>query len=433
MPSIAFATLGCKVNQADTASLMELFRRAGFFVVPFAQPADVYVINTCVVTNMGQRKSRQFIQRAVRQAPAALIVVCGCYPQVAPDEVRALPGVDVIIGTQERAKAVALVEEALAAKKEAVLDGVRPFDSTTVFDELAAGADDRHTRAFLKIQEGCDQFCTYCLIPYARGPLRSRPLSGIKEEVERLVAAGFKEVVLIGIHLGAYGRESGSTLAAAAAAALSVPNLVRLRLGSLESIEVEDDLLQLMKKDSRFCRHLHLPLQAGSDAVLKAMGRPYRREEFAALLAKIRDRIPGINITTDIIVGFPGETEENFAESCDFARACAFGKLHIFPYSRRKGTPAAALPNQLTAAVKAERARKLGLIDKELQRTALEKAVGSCVEVLWEEEAGPGRMEGLSGSYFRVQAEGGRELANKLSKVRITAASQELLLGEIIK
>lgn len=431
MPTIAFATLGCKVNQADTASLALLFRQAGYLEVPFNQQADVYLINTCVVTNIGQRKSRQLIKRAIRQAPEALIVVSGCYPQVAPAEVGAIPGVDVLIGTQERGRAVALVEAALAAKRGALYDGVRPYAPQAGFEDLAAGVDGHHTRAFLKIQEGCNQYCTYCLIPYARGPLRSRPLASITQEVARLVEAGYKEVVLIGIHLGAYGREAGSSLSQAVAAALAVPGLLRLRLSSLESVEVEEGLLQLMEADQRLCRHLHLPLQSGSDAILQAMGRPYRRAEFAATLAKLRERLPGLSLTTDIIVGFPGETEADFAASCAFAQACGFSKLHIFPYSKRQGTPAASLPGQLTAAEKAERVRRLGRIDRELHQAALARALGSRVTVLFEEEAGPGLLAGLSGSYLRVQAPGSRDLVNQLRQVQVLAVRDDCLYGEI--
>ena len=242
MKRIAFMTLGCKVNQADTASMQELFRQAGYEVCEFTEPADIYVVNTCVVTNTGQQKSRQMIRRAIRKENEALIVVTGCYPQTAAEEVKAIDGVDLIIGTQDRAKIVELAEAALERKRNSVDDEVRPWGKDTSFEEMSGGNEADKTRAYLKIQEGCNQYCSYCIIPYARGPLRSRGLQNIKEEVQRLTEAGYKEIVLIGIHLGCYGKEmkDGTTLYDAVKTALSVPALQRLRLGSLESVEVDD-------------------------------------------------------------------------------------------------------------------------------------------------------------------------------------------------
>ena len=279
MRKIAFYTLGCKVNQADTASMEGIFRASGYEVVPFGEQADVYLVNTCVVTNTGQRKSRQIINRAVRHNPLSLVVVTGCYPQTAPEEVRAIEGVDVIIGNQERARIVELVNEALEHKQTEILDNVQKMTVDTKFEELGVGTETDKTRAFLKIQEGCNQYCTYCIIPFARGPLRSRSLESIREEVAKLVAAGYKELVLIGIHLGCYGKELAKegkqvSLYDAVKAALSVEGMQRVRLGSLESVEVEPRLLQLMAEEPRLLRHLHLPLQSGCDKILRAMHRP---------------------------------------------------------------------------------------------------------------------------------------------------------------
>lgn len=254
MAKIAFYTLGCKVNQADTASMENLFLRSGHQLVSFDGEADVYIINTCVVTNTGQRKSRQTIHRAIRKNPNALIVVTGCYPQTAAEEVKAIAGVDMIIGNQDRAQIVQLVEERLAHRQTDTLDAVHKLTASTAFEEMAAGDITDKTRAFLKIQEGCNQFCTYCIIPYARGPLRSRSLESIRTETQRLISAGFKEIVLIGIHLGCYGKENpdGPTLYDAVKTVLDVPGVQRLRLGSLESVEVEPRLLTLMQEDARF-------------------------------------------------------------------------------------------------------------------------------------------------------------------------------------
>lgn len=436
MAKIAFYTLGCKVNQADTASMENLFLRSGHQLVSFDGEADVYIINTCVVTNTGQRKSRQTIHRAIRKNPNALIVVTGCYPQTAAEEVKAIAGVDMIIGNQDRAQIVQLVEERLAHRQTDTLDAVHKLTASTAFEEMAAGDITDKTRAFLKIQEGCNQFCTYCIIPYARGPLRSRSLESIRTETQRLINAGFKEIVLIGIHLGCYGKENpdGPTLYDAVKTVLDVPGVQRLRLGSLESVEVEPRLLTLMQEDARFCRHLHLPLQSGCDKTLQAMHRPYTTAKFKTLLADIKTKVPDIAITTDVIVGFPGETEADFETTCKFAESCGFSKMHIFPFSARKGTPAEKFAGAVTEAVKKERADILGRIDETMHKAFLQAMVGQTAEVLFEQPAGEDYFEGLTGNYQRVFVKsGGRNLGGEILPVKITAFDGEKLLGEIIK
>lgn len=436
MAKIAFYTLGCKVNQADTASMENLFLRSGHQLVSFDGEADVYIINTCVVTNTGQRKSRQTIHRAIRKNPNALIVVTGCYPQTAAEEVKAIAGVDMIIGNQDRAQIVQLVEERLAHRQTDTLDAVHKLTASTAFEEMAAGDITDKTRAFLKIQEGCNQFCTYCIIPYARGPLRSRSLESIRTETQRLISAGFKEIVLIGIHLGCYGKENpdGPTLYDAVKTVLDVPGVQRLRLGSLESVEVEPRLLTLMQEDARFCRHLHLPLQSGCDKTLQAMHRPYTTAKFKTLLADIKTKVPDIAITTDVIVGFPGETEADFETTCKFAESCGFSKMHIFPFSARKGTPAEKFAGAVTEAVKKERADILGRIDEIMHKAFLQAMVGQNAEVLFEQPAGEDYFEGLTGNYQRVFVKsGGRNLGGEILPVKITAFDGEKLLGEIIK
>lgn len=436
MAKIAFYTLGCKVNQADTASMENLFLRSGHQLVSFDGEADVYIINTCVVTNTGQRKSRQTIHRAIRKNPNALIVVTGCYPQTAAEEVKAIAGVDMIIGNQDRAQIVQLVEERLAHRQTDTLDAVHKLTASTAFEEMAAGDITDKTRAFLKIQEGCNQFCTYCIIPYARGPLRSRSLESIRTETQRLISAGFKEIVLIGIHLGCYGKENpdGPTLYDAVKTVLDVPGVQRLRLGSLESVEVEPRLLTLMQEDARFCRHLHLPLQSGCDKTLQAMHRPYTTAKFKTLLADIKTMVPDIAITTDVIVGFPGETEADFETTCKFAESCGFSKMHIFPFSARKGTPAEKFAGAVTEAVKKERADILGRIDETMHKTFLQAMVGQTAEILFEQPAGEDYFEGLTGNYQRVFVKsGGRNLGGEILPVKITAFDGEKLLGEIIK
>ncbi len=434
MKKIAFYTLGCKVNQADTASMESLFRSHGYAVVDFSSEADIYVINTCVVTNTGQRKSRQMINRAIRKNPSAFVVVAGCYPQTAAEEVKAISGIDLIIGNQDRSNIVELVEAAAETQSVDTVDSVRKLSANTEFEELSTGDIIDKTRAFLKIQEGCNQFCTYCIIPFARGPLRSRSLESIKEETRRLVKAGYKEIVLLGIHLGCYGKEKGEklTLFDAVQAALSVKELQRLRLGSLESVEVEERLLDLMASDKRLCRQLHLPLQSGCDTTLARMHRPYDTRRFAELLNNIYKRIPDIAITTDIIVGFPGETEEDFISTLNFAENCGFSKMHIFPYSKRKGTPAEKMPNQISQAIKQNRCAELAALDHRLQQQYLSKYIGSEVEVLFEQATENSYVEGLTSNYLRVYALGNSNLCGQIRSVKLLKAENGILTGKLI-
>lgn len=433
--TIAFYTLGCKVNQSDSASMEALFvQDGGYQVVPFTAGADVVVVNTCVVTNTGQHKSRQIINRAVRKNPDALVVVTGCYPQTAPEEVAAIPGVDLLIGTQDRPQIVRLVEQALTTAKVDTDSHVHKLEANTRFEELSGGNEEDKTRAYLKIQEGCNQFCTYCIIPYARGPLRSRRLDNITAEVQRLVDSGYKEVVLIGIHLGCYGRDlaPGITLTDAVLAALKVQGLARLRLGSLESVEVEDRLLRILATDKRLCPHLHLPLQSGCDKTLQAMHRPYDTEKFRALLGHLRQLAPGLAVTTDVIVGFPGETEADFAATCAFVEKCGFAKMHIFPYSERKGTPAAGYADKVPETVKAQRAHVLAAIDEKLHRLYRESLRGQTVRVLLEQETAPGQVEGLSDNYVRVFCQGTADLCGRMVNVRIMSLEGEGVRGELV-
>ena len=435
MKRIAFMTLGCKVNQADTVSMQELFRQASYEVCDFTEEADVYVVNTCVVTNTGQQKSRQMIRRAIRKENNALIVVTGCYPQTAAEEVKAIDGVDLIIGTQDRAKIVELVEAALERKQNLIDDEVRPWGKDTIFEEMSGGNEADKTRAYLKIQEGCNQYCSYCIIPYARGPLRSRSLQSIKEEVQRLTTAGYKEIVLIGIHLGCYGKEmkDGTTLYDAVKTALSVPALQRLRLGSLESVEVEERLLNLMAEDRRLCPHLHLPLQSGCDKILKDMNRPYDTPKFKILLEQIRKKVPGVAVTTDVIVGFPGETEEDIAATCRFVKQCSFAKMHIFPYSMRKGTLAAARKDQIPEPVKKQRAEKLAELDREMQLAYFTENIGETHTVLVEQPIGTtGLVEGLTENYIRVELPGNADLCGNVVNIEITEALIDKCKGIIL-
>ena len=431
MPRVAFTTLGCKVNQFETEILEGLFKERGYEIVDFDQPADVYVINTCSVTHLGERKSRQLIRRAGRSNPEAIIAVTGCYAQVAPEEVASIEGVNVIVGTQDRQRMVDLVEAA-ATSHESV-QAVGDIMAARDFEDIPLFSAPGRTRAFLKIQEGCTNFCTYCIIPYARGPLRSRPIASVTSEAVKLVSAGFKEIVLTGIHLGAYGRDSGGqvSLADAVRAILAVEGLTRLRLGSLESIEVSDDIIELMRTDPRLCPHLHLPLQSGSDRILKAMNRHYSAAEYRELVRGIQSRVPDIAVSTDVIVGFPGETPEDFDETLAFIQDMDFARIHVFPYSRRKGTPAATFADQVSEPEKKRRAARLQRVADGAADEFHSKFLGRDMDVLFEgHEAG--MVEGLTGNYIRTFAQGAEGDVGSIRRVRLSGSWKDGLRGEIL-
>lgn len=443
---VAFHTLGCKVNQYDTQALAALFREAGYQIVDFSCPADVYVINTCTVTSLGDKKSRQLLRRARRQNPEAVVVAMGCYAQTAPEEVAALlTGVDLVVGTTGRRQLVELVEQA-RRRRGRVTVAVGDLQSAG-FEDLGAGAVIERSRAVVKVQEGCRQFCSYCKVPYARGPERSRPPENVQREVERLVEEGFREVVLTGIHLGSYGRDlpPGSDgrpwdLARLASEIARVPGLVRLRLSSLEPTDVTEPLIALVKENPVLCRHFHLPLQSGEDHVLRRMNRRYTTAEYAAVVERIRSAIPEAALTTDLIAGFPGETEERFAKGLAFVREMAFSRLHVFPYSRRPGTPAASFPEQVPQAVKQDRVNRLIALGKELSEAYHRRLLGRTVEVLFEEVVegpAPGRAEGeqwwsgLTDTYVRVLAAAPSALTGELRPVRVERVTAEEAFGRL--
>lgn len=429
MKRAAFMTLGCKVNQYETETMEGLFKSEGYEIVPFTEIADVYIVNTCSVTSLGEKKSRQLIRRASRLNENAVIAVTGCYAQLDPKAVAEIEGVRLVVGTSGRAQIVRLVEE--AAKQSETVTDVSDIMSAAEFEDIPLFDAPERTRAFLKIQEGCQNFCTFCIIPYTRGPLRSRPLASVKREAKKLIDAGFKEIVLTGIHLGAYGKDLGEniTLADAAAAILENKELKRLRLGSLESVELTDGLFSLMRSDERFARHLHLPLQSGSAQILKSMNRHYTKEEFAFLLQNVERELPNVAISTDIIVGFPDETEELFEETMRFVEEQSFARLHVFPYSKRAGTPAATMDGQISEAVKHERVKKLSALGEKKAAEFREKHLNDTVEVLFETQKGE-FAEGLTGNYLRVYAKGAK--LGEIERVRLTDVYGDGVKGEII-
>lgn len=387
MKTVAFTTLGCRVNQYDTDAMRGLFIQGGYTLVDFDEKADIYVINTCSVTNMGERKSRQLIRKAKRTNEDAYIIVTGCYAQLAPEAIAAIDGVNLVIGTNNRHRVVELVEQLESTEKQISI--VRNIMEQATFEEMPLyGNEIDKARAFMKIQEGCNNYCTFCIIPYTRGKLKSRRVEDIVKEAKRLVEHGYHEIVLTGIHLGNYGIElpEKPNLAGVVKALLEIPGLERIRLGSIESVEVSEELVDLMANEPRFCTHLHLPLQAGSDHILKLMNRHYNLQEFKDLIARLRSRIPGLAITTDIIAGFPGETDEDFEETMKTVEEIGFTHIHAFPYSKREGTPAAAMEDQVPEAVKKTRVALLNSLGQKGLQNFAEQMIGKPAEILIERE-----------------------------------------------
>lgn len=440
---VAFYTLGCKVNRYDTEALRGLFRRRGYRVVDFEEEADIYVINTCTVTGRGEARSRQVIRRARRRNPDALVVVAGCYPQARPGEVERIPGVDLVVGTGDRSRLVDLVQglEGSDRRDGRPLVAVSDIMQAQQFEELPIEEFRGRTRATVKIQDGCDLFCSYCIIPYARGPARSRRPEEVLSEVERLARAGFKEVVLTGIHLGAYGnspaRDRGQygrlDLAGILELIHPVAGLERIRLSSVEPTDVTPRLVEAVASLPKVCRHLHIPLQSGHDRVLRRMNRHYTTARYRELVSEARKGVPDLAVSTDVMVGFPGETEEEFEASYRFIEEMAFSRLHVFPYSPRAGTPAAGFPDQVPEKVKEERSRRLLALGVELSCRFSSRYLGKTVEVLVEqaEDRMPDLLEGLTDNYIRVTFRGPAELRNSLVKVRLTSISPGGVKGKL--
>ncbi len=426
----AFLTLGCKVNQNETEALAALFQERGYEVVPAEEKADVYIINTCTVTHLADRKSRQMVRRATRANPQAKIVVMGCYAQTSPEEVRRISGVDLVVGTSERQKIIDLLEELPDSAAEP-LTVVKEISELEVFEDIELDKLTGRARAYLKVEEGCEQFCSYCIIPYARGPVRSRPLDNALREAERLIRAGFKEIILTGIHLGAYGRDlaDGTNLESLLRRLLLLDKSVRWRLSSLEPTEVTPELIQLMKENVNFCPHLHLPLQSAHDEILADMNRPYKTADYAEVVRAVRTAVPAVNITTDIMVGFPGETEKHFQEYLQFVEEIGFGRLHVFQYSPRKGTPAASFPGQVPAREKEERSRRLIELGRQSARDYAAKFIGQELKVLVEKEVQAGIMEGHSENYLRVLFPLESEKRGQIVPVLIMEAGEDFSRG----
>lgn len=429
MKRVAFYTLGCKVNQYETEAMEELFKNRGYEIVSNREEADIYIINTCTVTNLGDRKSRQFIRRAKKMNEDSIIAAVGCYSQIAPEEVEAIDGVDIVVGTTDRNRIVDLCEEAKSKNKK--INVVKDIKYHKEFEPLNISDLPYKTRAYIKIQEGCNQFCSYCIIPYARGPIRSRDLEDIIMEAKRLAKAGFKEIILTGIHVTSYGKDlKGLSLTDVIEEVAKIDGIERIRLSSIEPTFVDKDFLERVVKTGKLCDHFHLSLQSGSDSVLKRMNRKYTTKEYRDIVKLIREYMPEAGITTDIIVGFPGETDEEFEESYRFVEDIRFSRIHVFKYSPRKGTPASQFKEQIPGDIKQIRSDRLIRLGDELMEEFHKAFIGRTLELLLEEEKG-GFIEGYTTNYIRVKVKGHNDLQGKILPVRISGQEEDFLIGEI--
>lgn len=399
---VAFITLGCKVNSSETEGMRNLFEAAGYRSVSETDVADVYVINTCTVTNTGDRKSRQMIRRSRSLNPSAIVAAVGCYAQMAPDEVASIAGVDLVLGNNQKHRIVELVEDLAHGGRRVE---IMPSEEMTGFETLPILDFKGQSRAFIKIQDGCNRFCSYCVIPYARGPVRSRHIPDILEEAARLVKKGFPEVVLTGIHLTSFEDGSGGEGLTGLIHALGdMEGLHRVRLGSLEPGFLTDAFLDTLAGSRKFCPHFHLSLQSGSESVLRRMNRHYAPGDFLGIAKAIRARFPDASLTTDVMVGFPGETEREFEDSLSFCTSVGFAWMHVFPYSPRRGTPAAEWPDQVSKSVKDIRAARLLSLAESMRTTFRQSFIGREMAVQME-QAVPGKpdwMEGFTANYIQV-------------------------------
>ena len=420
-------TLGCKVNQYESEAVEEIFQARGY--EKKQNNADIYVINTCTVTNMSDRKSRQMISRARRDNPEAVIAVMGCYSQVKPEEVAAIEGVDVVLGSRNKEEVVDLCENVLQNKK--AIDKVLSFSETKTIEELEISNQEAMTRAYMKIQDGCNMYCSYCLIPYARGNISSRDMDSIKKEAKRLAQNGYKEIVLTGIHVASYGKDlrNGTSLIDVIEEVSKTEGIERIRLSSMEPRHITRDFLERMKATEKACDHFHLSLQSGSDEILKAMNRKYDTKIFKEKVDLIREVFPNAGLTTDIIVGFPTETEKNHEETKDFVKEIKFAKTHLFKYSKRDGTKAASMKPEVDGNIKKERLKELEAIEEVNRLNFLKNQIGKTLSVLFESKSDmEGYKSGYSTNYLRVNVKD--DIGdNEIRDVLITEIKNDELIG----
>lgn len=429
MNTVSFCTLGCKVNQYETEAMAKLFRSAGYEVKDFGDYCDIYVVNTCTVTGMGDRKSRQMIHRAVKQNPDALIAVVGCYSQVSPDEVKKIEGVDLVLGTKDRSRIVELCEKQLEQKEQSVL--VDDIMKVRDYEDMWVSSYSSRTRAFVKIEDGCTEFCTYCIIPYARGPVRSRSIESIEKEVRALGENGFSEIVLTGIHLASYGKDKKDyTLLDVIKRVAEIDGIKRIRLGSIEPRIITEEFVVEIAKIDKMCNHFHIALQSGCDHTLKRMNRKYTTEQYQKGVDLLRKYFDNPAIATDIMVGFPGETDEEFEASLNFAKNLCLADAHVFAYSNRKGTKADKMENQVEKSTKEKRSKEMIAALKNTQKNYLMDYVGKTAEVLFEQEVKDGVYEGHMTNYVKVHKKSAEDLSGKFVNVEIASVKGDTLIAK---
>ena len=416
MKTIAFHTLGCKVNTYESNAMLKIFNEAGYQEVDFKEIADVYVINTCTVTNTGDSKSRQMIRKAIRKNPQATVCVVGCYSQIAPEEIEQIEGVGVVLGTQHRKDIVKYVDEYSKTGKPVIkVDNVMNLKK---FEDLNIDRF-KNTRAFLKIQDGCNNFCTYCIIPYARGRVRSRDKDSVLNQAKTLVANGYVEIVLTGIHTAGYGEDLDNySFYDLLVDLVKIDGLKRLRISSIETSQISDEIINLIGSNDIIVDHLHIPLQSGCDATLKRMNRKYTTSQYLEKINKIRNYLPNIAFTTDVIVGFPGESDEEFEETYNFIKEVNYSELHVFPYSPRRNTPAAKMKDQVDDKIKHERVNRLLELSKELNRDFALKQIGKTLKVLLEKRDGD-YLVGHASDYLKVRVKTTDNLIGEIVEVKI--------------
>ena len=400
---VTFYTLGCKVNQNETGALAQLFEESGYTVVPNEEAADVYVVNSCTVTNFGDQKSRKWLRRAKRENPGAVTVLTGCYPQAFPEEAAGIMEADVVTGSGNRRAILQDVQKVLDGEAERVVD-IRPHEKGERFEELPMDKFAEHTRAFVKVEDGCNRQCAYCVIPRARGPVRSRDEASILQELHRLTESGYKEIVLTAISLPSYGTDTGTSLVDLVEKAAAVPGVERLRLGSLDPDMLHDDDIFRLSRVEKLCPQFHLSLQSGCDKTLRAMRRPYTTAQFAEIAEKLRSAFGAdrVSFTTDVIVGFPGETEEDFEASMAFVTGQRFLKVHVFPYSRREGTPAYDYPEQVPEHEKEDRSRRMTAAVEAVRAEEAARMQGRAADVLLETPLSATLFTGYTKQYLPV-------------------------------
>lgn len=432
MKKVAICTLGCKVNTYESEAVKKQFEEHGFVCVDFAQKSDVYIINTCTVTHLGDRKSRQMIRRTKQLNPDSTLIVMGCYAQVAPQDIKKIKEVDIILGTDKKAQVYAYYNEYLNNREK--LDLVEDISKKCDFEELEVTSYEGRTRAFLKVQDGCNNFCSYCIIPYARGRIRSRSLDSSIQEAKRLAEHGFTEIVLVGIHLASYGRDTGEKLIDLLKGLNDIDGIKRIRMGSLEPTLFDDEFTKEIAKLPKICRHFHLSLQSGCDETLKRMNRKYNTDDYRKSVKRIRSAFPDAAITTDIMVGFPGETDEEFERSLAFAEEISFAEAHVFKYSVRRGTAAEKMPMQIDPHIKEERSKKLIAATNKTRDKFLKEHIGKNVTVLFEREhkGQKGVYEGKTDNYITVVAQFDRDVSTEFAQVKINEIKGELAYGTIL-